>query len=266
MKRVLMAFDSINLSAGDFDFIKQLIELQPVHLTGIFFSEAEVSYAHELNDSSDTLSVAGQTAATTALVNKFRTWCEGSKVPYSILLLDTHDPFEQLKKETRFADLLILSRVFYGNLPLISQYQYIHDIVHHAECAVLLLPEHCPFPKKVVLTYDGSSDSVFAIKQFTYLFPAAFSDVTLAYASGKDKKFPAIEYIKEYTARHYPGLSLTKIEADPQEYFSTWLQRIDAPLLVSGAFNRSPISELFKESFLENIVTYQSVPVFIAHK
>ena len=38
--------------------------------------------------------------------------------------------------------------------------------VHDAECPVLIVPEDCPFPVNVILAYDGSDDSVFAMKQF----------------------------------------------------------------------------------------------------
>ena len=61
--------------------------------------------------------------------------------------------------------------MFYENIGIHSSYDYLKDVLHDVACPVLLVPEKFDFPESVILAYDGSEESVYAIKQFAYLFP-----------------------------------------------------------------------------------------------
>ena len=47
MKKILLAFDGVQFSTGAFEFARQLNNLQPVYLTGVFIPQ--LSYANLWN-------------------------------------------------------------------------------------------------------------------------------------------------------------------------------------------------------------------------
>ena len=105
------------------------------------------------------------------------------------------------------------------------------------------------------------------MKQFAYLFPE-FSDneTLLVYAKEEDEMdFPDETYIEELAGRHFANLTLMKLHVDPKKYFNAWIEDRKAAILVTGAFGRSGISEVFKRSFITEVIRDHQLPVFIAH-
>ena len=79
------------------------------------------------------------------------------------------------------------------------------EALHDIECPAVVVPENFDFPENNILAYDGSESSVFAIKQFAYLFPELASNNTiLVFAKSKEvEELPDQDYIEELAARHY---------------------------------------------------------------
>lgn len=136
------------------------------------------------------------------------------------------------------------------------------------KCPVVLIPENFEFPTSNILAYDGSESSVYAIKQFAYLFPELIDNTTiLIYAKEKGgEEFPDEANIEELAARHFSDLTLTRLEANPAKHFSSWLMKHNETILISGAFGRTGISRLFHKSFVSGIISDHQLPVFIAHR
>jgi len=174
---------------------------------------------------------------------------------------------KELFKETRYADLFILSSAhFYENLGEMIQEDYLDETLHKAECPVILLPGSFSRPDSIILAYDGSASSMHAIKQFIYLFPQWTDLNTLVvYADDGKGEIPFYPLIREYCAQHFSKLAYYKLSLDPKKYFTTWISEKGPALLISGAYGRSAFSELFHKSFLRDVVSAQQVPVFIAH-
>ena len=94
----------------------------------------------------------------------------------------------ELKRETRFADLLLISsEKFFENMIGGTASDYMNDAIHNVECPVVVIPEKFSFPQRNVIAYDGTASSVYAMKQFAYLFPELCSSETLLVYS-KDKE------------------------------------------------------------------------------
>jgi len=272
MKKVLVAFDNGHFSKGAFEFARRLNELQPILLTGVFLPNVDYSaltYAY-----SGTLPVAPfiegyDPELVKQQVHAFEAACVHHHIEFRTHK-DRYDfALPELRKETRFADLLLLgSEKFYANIGTATPNEYLRMALHEAECPVILAPEEFAFPQSNVLAYDGSDDAAFAIKSFCGLFPELCANTTiLVYASAKDKAgMPDLDYIKELSARHFSDLRLHILEADPKKYFDTWISDIKDPILVCGSFGRSGISELFRHSFVSEVVSDHRVPVFIAHR
>ena len=102
------------------------------------------------------------------------------------------------------------------------------------------------FPSHIILAYDGSASSVFAIKQFAYLFPELCNrKAILVYVGDEKHDIPDQVLIEEFAARHFENLTITKVTSDHKNRFNTWFEEHKNSLLVSGSFGRSGVSELF---------------------
>ena len=277
MKKILLAFDGANFSAGAFEFARRLNEMQPVLVTGVFIPQ--IDYANLWSYAA--AAGAGQagtympfyadedTEAIEKSIERFESLCQGNGIKYRVHKDFLDFALPELKKETRFADVVIFSaELFYKGVVETSQFDYLRDALHAAECPVLIVPEDYDFPDNNILAYDGSEDSVFAIKQFAYVFPELAKNKTLLVYTQEDeeKDFPSKGNIVELATQHYPDLTFYKMELDPKKYFDAWIRERKAALLVSGSFSRPAVSQLFKKSFVAKIIKEHKVPVFIAHR
>jgi len=149
-----------------------------------------------------------------------------------------------------------------------NQFDYLRDALHAAESPVVIVPEHYQFPETNILAYDGSAESVYAIKQFAYIFPELTGNPTLlVYADNEeDADFPSKQHIVELATQHFKSLTFHKLEVASKKYFRTWIEDRNGSILVSGSFSRSVFSQLFKKSFVADIIKNHKIPVFIAHK
>ena len=275
MKKILLAFDGSNFSKGAFEFVLRLNDIQPVLVTGVFIPQ--IDYANlwsysaatvggvnvPLLEEDDDVDIAEKN------IKHFEDSCQKNGIAYRIHknLFDFTLP--ELKKESRFADMMIISgELFYKRFSESDQFDYLRDVLHNSECPVLVVPEDYQFPDNNILAYDGSEESVYAIKQFAYLFPELTKNATLlVYAENEDDKdFPSKDYIIELATQHFSDLTFYKLELKSKNYFSSWMMGRKSSILVSGAFSRSALSQIFKKSFVADIIKDHQVPVFIAHK
>jgi nucleotide-binding universal stress UspA family protein len=273
MKKIILAFEGTHFSEGAFEFARKLNELRPILLTGIFLPQTELanlwSYADAISPNFIPTLEGDEAELVQQNIGRFEELCQKNEIDYRIHK-DYYDlALPELKKESRYADLLILgSEIFYENKGIQSSYDYLADILHDAACPVLLIPEKFDFPGSIILAYDGSDESVYAIKQFAYLFPELATNPTLlVYANeDADEDFPDKMQIKEFAARHYTDLTLFKLDINPEKYFNAWITDRASTLLITGSYGRSGLSQLFKRSFVKDIIEDHKVPVFIAHK
>jgi hypothetical protein len=195
--------------------------------------------------------------------------CEKSQIEFRVHEDLKDFSLAELKKESRFADLLIIgSEAFYENIGTEEPNIYLQEALHDIECPAVVVPEKYAFPENNILAYDGSESSVFAIKQFAYLFPEFASNNTiLVFAKSKEvEELPDQDYIEELAARHFTNLTLERIQLDPVKFFDSWLLENQKAILISGAFGRSDISRLIRKSFIVEMLMDHRMPVFIAHK
>jgi nucleotide-binding universal stress UspA family protein len=274
MKKILLAFDGTHFSEGALEFARQMNQQSPILVTGVFLPQINYanvwSYAEgvagslfiPLLEKEDTIVVQKNIA-------RFESLCRKNNIEYK-----THKNFSDfalpmLKKETRFADLLIIgSESFYENLGINQPNESLKDTLHDSECPVLVVPEKFEYPESNILTYNGTDDSVYAIKLFTYLFPEFCSHKSLlVYAKEEhEKEFPDVIYIEELAARHFPDLTLFRLPVNPKQFFQKWASEKKASILISGAFNRSIFSQIFRKSFVADVIRDHKLPVFIAHR
>ena len=164
--------------------------------------------------------------------------------------------------------MILSSEIFYDNIGPKQPNDYLKKVLHQSECPVLLVPENYKIPKKLILAYNGQEDSVFAIKQFTYLFPKLYNWETklVTIEDEEAAELPHQELIEELAAKHFSNLTLEVLTTDTRASFADWIAKHENALLVAGAYGRSELSSLFKKSFLSEVIGEHRTPVFIAHK
>lgn len=272
MKKIIIAFDGDNFSEGAFELARRLNDLQPILLTGVFIPEAELGslwgYAGGVAGLAVPVVEHYNPEINKASIAKFEKRCLANGIDFRIHKDNSDFTLNELKKETAFADVLIIgSEMFYKDLGVNSPNDYLEGALHNVKCPVIAVPEEFDFPEGIILAYDGSENSIFAIKQFAYLFPEFTSKPTmLVYASNGKEDFPDKVLIEELTARHYSDLTLYRMDVDPGGYLNAWIIGKESAILVCGAYGRSGLSSLLKKSFLKDILASHSIPVFIDHR
>ena len=273
MKKILIAFDGTNFSKGAFEFVRQMNEQSPVFVAGLFLPQVDYanlwSYAEGIGDNIFIPLVEEETAlAIEKNIDTFKSLCQKNNIEYAVHK-DFYDlAIPEIKKETRFADLLVIgSQSFYENFGINEPNESLKDALHRSECPVIIVPENFQSPSTNIIAYDGSDNCTYAIKEFTYLFPNWCKNETLlAYAEkSEDSVIPDQEYIEELAGRHFSNLTIAKLQIAPKKFFSTWVEERGPSILVSGAFSRSGFSQTFRKSFITEVIRDHKIPVFIAH-
>jgi len=276
MKNILLAFDGTNFSEAVFEFVRRLNEASPVLAIGVFLPQ--VDYANLWSYTAAASAGTGvpyiplieeeESETIQKNIQHFEELCQKNGIAYRIHK-DVFDfALPELKKESRFADVVILSgELFYKGVAYGNQFDYLRDALQSMESPVLIVPEHYQFPVNNILAYDGSEDSVYAIKQFAYIFPElALNPTVLVWAESEDEEFPSKAQIKELVTKHYKDVTLYRLDFMPKKHFSIWVNSKLGSILISGSFSRSIVSQLFKRSFVKNVIVNHEIPVFIAHK
>lgn len=272
MKKVIIAFDGMHFPEPALRFAGSLHALSPIHITGVFLNSVDYSalWAFPMMPGAPGFSLSETDTDRDLLdanIRRFEDSCRNMGISYKV-----HDDsggmvFEEIKKESRFADfLLIYSEQFYQNLGK-QPNDYLKTILQTAECPVILAPESQDFPRNLVLAYDGSESSVFAIKQFAYLFPELCKRQTwLLHAGLEATDVPDQVYIEDLVLRHFQHLSIDVMESRSSAALRVWMETHGNPLVVTGAFGRSGLSQLFHKSFLTDLIQRHQTPLFIAHR
>lgn len=271
MKKIIIPFDGGNFSKGAFSFACRLHETKPILLTGVFLPK--VDYARFFlfptafaGPAYIPMPEGFEEETLENNIEEFVALCQKNNIEHRVHK-DVYDSaIPQLTRETRFADLMIIgSEVFYIN-GSVGTIEYLKDALHNTECPVMIVPEKFNFPSHIILAYDGSESSVYAIKQFANLFPELCSlNTILVYAGDEKHNIPDQVLIEELAASHFENLSISKISEEDKKNFNEWLTKRSNPLLVSGSFSRSGISELFNRSFIIKTIKEHKTPIFIAH-
>ena len=275
MKKIIIAIDGTNFSNGAFKFVRKLNEKAPVLVAGIFVPQVDYAnlWSYSTAAASGPLFVPlveeEESKEVAKNIEKFQALCKKNNIACRV-----HKDFfdfvlPELKRESRFADVMVLSgELFYQHIIGAGQFDYMRNVLHNAECPVLIVPEHLEFPDTNIIAYDGSDEAVYAMKQFAYIFPEFASNKTvLVYAEKESEKdFPSRALISELATQHFTDLVFHKAELDPKKDFSEWVNEKKGAILVTGSFSRSAFSEAFRKSFVADIIREHKVPVFIAHK
>lgn len=274
MKKIILACDGLSFPESAFELIRQLNKFDPVFVTGVFLPLVNLSnlwsysYAVPGGDVA-TFKIASEEDKVLEQIHLFETLCNSNDIQYAVHKDFNDFALPELRLESRFADVLVLSgQRFYQELMGPENFDMVADLLHRAECPVLVVPEQFRFPEELLVAYDGSEEAVYALKQFAYLFPelAKLRTTILYFDKDGNSEIPHKERLTELVQQHFPDTHYMELELVGEELFATWASEQKGTLLVGGAFGRSDLSRLLHKSFLHDAVKEQWQPLFITHK
>lgn len=177
-------------------------------------------------------------------------------------------PLEEVVRDSRFADLLLISNsTSFAALSDTNPPRFVKDVLAEAECPVMVLPDVLSPVKEIIFSYNGSYSSMYAIRQFTLLFPG-FSDmpVTVIYVAENSRSgMPCEKMLRDYLAVHYNKVEFKVMAGEPAtEFLALLIERNDC-IVTYGAFGRSGVSRFFHRSDAESVLRTTNIPIFISH-
>lgn len=275
MNKIIIALDGTHFPKGAFEFAKQINSTTEILLAGIFLSPVDYSKLLAFSGM-EGISMMPEWLMRNeddVIVNKnislFEEACIKEGIQYRIHKETDLSALTSLVDETRFADvLLVSSKLFYENVQKEQPNFYLEEVLKKAECPVMLVPEKYDSPKQVVLTYDGSESSVFALKQFAYLFPQFTSYETKLISINKTQINEMTEYnmVTELVSTHFQDLEILNLPMADKKDFATWMEEQPVSFITIGAYSKNMFSSLFKKSFASSVIHDLSMPIFISHK
>jgi len=271
MKKVLVAIDARQVNTNAFDFACFIAKLTHSKLTGVFLenrSETPVLAEEALHLPHDGYIEAAPTGGVRDDdIRLFKTICETRGTNCSI----HHDkgvPVAEIIKESRFADLLIADpELSFKEKKEAVPTGFIKEVLAKSECPVVIAPFSFSGIDEILFAYDGSPSSLFAIKQFTYLFPE-FADkkiIVLQVSERKDEPIIEKDKIGELLQLQYSAIGFQQLYGNAGNELYAYLLGKKNVFVVMGAFGRSMLSGFFKHSTAELVVKTVDLPVFIAH-
>lgn len=266
-----MAIDASQINMNTVDFACYIAKLTHSKLTGVFLDNGEKSPAPVAQ------SVPGRHEGMLPGKEKVRSFdnnldifknaCANRQTNCS-LHHNQGVPVAEIIKESRFADLLIVDpeMSFRGKKESVPT-AFIKEVLTKSECPVVIAPFTFYGVSEIVFAYDGSQSAVFAVKQFTYLFPELTDKKITILQVNENDDDPVIERNKigELLQMHYSAIGFHCLSGNPGNELYRYLLGKKNAFVVMGAFGRSMVSDFFRHSTADLLVKTIDLPVFVAH-
>lgn len=277
MKKIIAAFDSLGFSESTLQYAISLTKQHDAHLVGVFLQESTrigyavyatiVKQADSGKSIFDEIDNADKVTINNA-ITEFESGCRKAKINYSIHK-DKKNALEELLHETAFADLLVIDAwetfsYIENNLPG----WFIKNVLHDAQCPVLVVPKKFNPIKKLILLYDGRPSSIQAIKMFNYILPEMSNLETKLLSAKKDNStlhLPDNKLMKEWMKRHYQNVTYQVLKGHEKEIAKILSHEGPDILVIAGAYHRSSLSMWFHKSLADLLLRETNAPVFITH-
>jgi nucleotide-binding universal stress UspA family protein len=277
MKKIMIALGAEKTEQQSTAFACYLARLTGSRLTGVFLEDLPtedvpgVKFAYgsvfvETIDTGNVPETEFKGRAVAENISAFKRYCEEQGVDCQIHR-DQGVPDAELIGESRYADIIITPPGLFASSPLEVPAGLVKELLAKSECPVMIAPHHAEPVNKILFAYDGNASSVFAIKQFTYLFPELKDAEITVLQANKDAVFSGDrkEKLYEYLKEHYHRIDFKDLRGKPEDELFDYTLRQSSACLVMGAFGRNWLSRLFKASTADLLIKINNLPVFIAH-
>lgn len=269
MKNIITVLDANHSSRGAIDLSCYLAKLTHGKLTGIFPdypSDNHSAFSRFIDDTAPYVVLSKQKAeAVENAIKHFRQACLQQEVHCSVRR-DNEEPGGDLITESLFADILVVDEsVSFSEEDSSVPSEFITHILAQARCPVIKASASFDIIEEIIFAYDGTYASLFAIKQFTYLFPE-LKDRKIFVVEVTDKgQMDEPKRLAESLGDYYSEIVYETLQGNAADRLLEIVMSKQKALLVIGAFGRGVLSSFFKSSAADTIIKLASNPVFIAH-
>lgn len=277
MEKIILAIDAIYPDKSAVEFACYLGRLTKSPITGIFLENlianqqpvlkkayGSVYMDWEVNKESNEYKFKMECVEKSIAL--FKEICVSRSVSYS-LHRDTGVPARELINESRFADVLVVdAETSFNKKHEGTPTEFVKDILKKTECPVIVAPETFDAIDEIVFAYNDTN-SLFALKQFMYLFPQLNNKKTSLICVNEAGKWPKDERCKlqEWLKGHYADLHFEAIEGVAHDKLFDHLFKRKNMFLVMGAYGRNALSLFFKQSHADLLIETFTQPIFITH-
>lgn len=277
MKKIIVAIDGLKFSTSAVEYAVQLTKEASAHLVGIFledftyhsYSPYNIAVIDGPIEENIGRMIDEDKSTREHSVNMFKEICRISGINYSIHR-DKNFALPQLLHESIYADVLVIDKK-----ESLTRYQqdvpsdFIRQLLVDTECPVVIVPSEFDLIEKIILLYDGEPSSVYAVKQFSYLFPDLKllpTEILSVRHENQNLHLPDNRLMKEFMKRHYPDATYKILTGDPETEIVQYLKdKHQNELVVLGAYRRNTVSRWFKSSMADGLMQQLKTPLFIAH-
>jgi len=274
MKRIVVISDSRKIDTYSLEFGCYIAKLTRSKLTGVLLDTVpselipkmpeKQSYFEGKDRTAEINIPMGTDQASLYFMEEAR-----KKGVISDVYINKGGPSDISLYESRFADLVVVSPdlSFMGDADDLPS-SFVKHLLLKSECPVVLAPHSFGEINQIIFCYDGSPSSLYAIKQFTYLFPM-YSNQRITLLDVRDSivreadegHMRTIAWLK----LHYEMVEFHFLEGKAdEELFLYFLNKKDL-FIIMGAFGRNILSNFFNRSKSERIIKTVDLPLFIAH-
>lgn len=175
---------------------------------------------------------------------------------------------EEVVTESRFADLLMIGKAL--SFPFLYDTNptgFVKNMLLHAQCPVMVLPETPHAANGVAFCYNGTYSSMYAIKAFVALFPELVNkhcEIVYVCETG-EKTIPLKTQLQEYLKAYDAHVVYKILTGQADIAIQTYLDAKTELISTFGAYGRSRVSRFFNSSSADNIIRNIKGPVFITH-
>jgi nucleotide-binding universal stress UspA family protein len=278
MTNILLAVDATNIDQSALDFACYLAKLHHSKLTALFLDnmvaneKPMIKKMHgarilEWDIDDESPEVKEKMELIESNVKCFETACQNRGVNAHIHHAEGV-PADEIVEQSRYADILVVDaatsfRKKFEGTPT----DFVKDVLKNAECPVIIAPEIFEGIDEIIFTYDGSASSIFAMKQFTYLFPQLDDKKVTVLHVDEEKEWPEQEKknLGSWLQNHYSSIGFDVKKGDATYEMLAYLFLRRNVFIVMGAYGRNALSRYFKHSHADVLIRTITQPIFIAH-
>lgn len=276
MKKIVYALNPLKFKIRNLDFISFICRQADSSLHVVFFENNMVDDIPDaiikqaamdmgIDDISKDLEALKQKISSANML-RFKTAWDNYGIP-CYMHRNCNSPMEEMVLESRYADLIILdlSLSFSSHDESVPS-DFVRKYLHHAECPVIILPVSFHGIEEIVFTYDGGESSIYAIKQFTHLFPMLSAYKAVVISINPDNIEMEEKYkFREWMHGHYKSIDFQTTAGNVGHGLVEMLHNRANVLIVLGAYGRSFISSFFNPSHADPVLKWVGQAIFIAH-
>jgi hypothetical protein len=281
MNKVIAVFDDRKISESTLDYAIYLAKNFNAHIAATFINDIT---SHSTAAGGENGYIVTDRRAINTIVKRkdqvgvtfnkrLQTTFDAKGVRYNI---NANKSFalESLINESYYADMIVIDgNEQFIHLDFSKPGRFLKHVLSGARCPVMVVQAGFKPIEKFVFAYDGTPSSVYAIKQFSYLFPS-IREQEVEILSIKDDKhkhtnnFPDQHFVKELLNRKYTSvIESVIINNNADEAFVDRMQAEKKNcMLVLGAYERSTFSRWLYQSIADTLISKLDIPLFIAHK